>query len=253
MPDFASIWSATAEPVADDATERDTIAAAKLGDEAATLRLFSAYLPTMKQAVGHFSETLGRDDARQTAVLGLLRAIQAFNAEHHLRLAAVIREYLHLELQEAERDASSGFSVPPRTVRRALGILERAGRDVNEAVRIAPEYQMEPATLLAVLAAISSVTSLDQAIDARGEAALYDAEAVTADRAVSDIDDRQKVRVAMAAVTPLERDVCRMAYGFTDPDPIPDAEIGHRMGMGRVRTLRVRHRALSKMSAALAA
>ena len=49
--------------------ERETIHAAKSGDEAATVALLYAYAPALRNAVARYTEALGADEARSTAGL----------------------------------------------------------------------------------------------------------------------------------------------------------------------------------------
>lgn len=62
-----------------------------------------------------------------------------------------------------------------------------------------------------------------------------------------DVEDRLLVEAAFAAVDDLEEEVCRLAYGFSDYDPIPDSEVGYGLGLSRPKVQRVRASALGKM------
>jgi RNA polymerase sigma factor (sigma-70 family) len=253
MSAFATIWTADPAPVTDAAEETALIAAAKVGDEAATLRLFAAYVPVLRKAVAKFRGVLDRDDAQQAAVIALMTAIKRFDPASSDRLSSTMRETLAECMADTTADTTGGFTIPSRTLKRALGILSHAEGDVDEAMRIAPQYDMRPDTLLAVLTSLSSVTSLERALEAKGDA-LYDTLGnLTSEQEITDVNDRIMCDLAFKAVAPVERDVCRMGYGFTDPEPLHDEEVGNRLGMGRVQTQRTRQRALGKMRTALGA
>jgi DNA-directed RNA polymerase specialized sigma subunit len=264
MSTFEQLWTAEVAPITDTEEETSLIAAAQKGDEAATLRLFRAYVPVLREEASRSRSSVDFDDVRSAAILGFLDAVHRFDAEKGWhRLAAIIRERVRASVASTVADELPGFTVPERTVRRALGILAKADDDVARALEIAHEYEMTPETLLAVVTALNNVHSLDQAIEHRRERFAADGvdadyfsfdffEPLYSDREVADVDSREQVRMAFNAVDTLEADVCRLAYAFAEIDPVPDAEIGHRLGMGRVRTLRVRHGALVKMRQALA-
>ncbi|MFG3715835.1 hypothetical protein [Micromonospora sp. NPDC047730] len=254
MSTFAQLWTVHTEPIpADD--EAAVIAAAQTGDEAATLRLFAAYQPALRAAVRHTTR-LDRDDARQAATLGFLEAVRAFDPDRHEggRLAGVLRHHVADALSEASSDALGGFTVPGRTLRRYFGILKRADGDPVEAARIAPEFEMTAETFWAVWAGVTANDSLEEAIAAHGAVCVAPVGDLAEPRGVADAEDRVLAELAFRSVDDFERDVCRLAYGFADFDPQPDAEIGHRLGgFGRLKIQRTRTRALGKMASALGA
>lgn len=252
---FNQLWTVQTSPIAAE-EEAGVIAAAQAGDEAATLRLFAAYQPALRAAVRR-AGTLDRDDARQAATEGFLLALKAFRVEEHEggRLAGILRHYLTDALTSAASEATLGFSIKSRTLKRFFGILARADRDPVEAARIAPEFEMSEATFWETWVAVSSTSSLDEAIEIHGSAdAARPVGHAAEPRGVADAEDRVLCEVAFRAVNDFERDVCALAYGFADFDPQPDAEIGHRLGgFSRLKIQRTRTKALGKMAAALGA
>ncbi|RLK22671.1 DNA-directed RNA polymerase specialized sigma subunit [Micromonospora sp. M71_S20] len=260
MSAFAQLWTVTTTPL-DVEEEPAVIAAAQAGDEAATLRLFAAYQPALRAAVKQSMVGLGgrmtRDDAQQAATLGFLEALRVYrpDAETGGRLAAFLRHRLADEMTLAASDMTGGFSVPSRTLRRFFGIMARADRDPVEAARIAPDFEMSEETFWLIWTAVRAESSLEEAVEIHGDA---DRAAPVGDasepRGVADAEDRVLCDLAFRAVDDFERDVCRLAYGFADFDPQPDAEIGHRLGgFSRLKVQRTRTRALGKMRSALGA
>ncbi|MGC5319342.1 hypothetical protein ACPXB5_11450 [Micromonospora arida] len=253
MSVYAAIWDAPSIRIATDAEEVELIERAAGGDEAATLRLFGAYVPTLRNAISRYHRVLPIEDAQQAAVVGLLAALRAFDPAQSSRLASILRQEVAEALAQAAGDACGGFAVPERTLKRFFGILAKADGDPRRGMALAREYDMATDTFASIWEAVNARGSLDSALTDNPDAALAAVGAVFTDREISDVNDRMMCRTAFAAVTDLERDVCRLAYGFSDYDPQPDAEIGHRLGMGRVTTLRTRQRALGKMRVALGA
>lgn len=249
---FDAVWNEPAARIDSGEEETATIAAAQHGDSDAVMRLFRAYIRPLRAAVSRFSRVLARDDARQAAAEGLLSAVRAFDSAQSDRLASLLPTHLQGALTSAAGEATTGFAVPERTLKRFFGILARAEGDVGRAAEMAPAHAMAVDTFYAVLAAVTASGSLEAALDTDGGSAVL-AGSITATRDFADADDRHMCRHALDAVTDLEADVCRLAYGFVEYDPIPDAEVGARLGMGRVKTLRVRQGALAKMRSALGA
>lgn len=249
-------------PIADSAEERMTIASAQLGDDAATLALVLAYAPTLRKAVKPFTAATGAmaqdadvEDVRMQAALGLVEAIQAFDAERHTRLAAIAKEYVADRVSQAA-GVTAQFNVPSRTLTRFFAIMRAASGNVYEAAALAPEYKMKRETFFAVLSAVREVDSYDAPAGGESDDPLLvsmDATAVYG-RVKSDsdlVEDVILVEAAFGAVDDLEEDVVRLAYGFSDYDPVPDAEIAERIGLSRQKAQRTRTGALGKMRDAL--
>lgn len=236
--------------------ELEAIAAAKNGDNDATDKLLRAYAPVLRSAVGQYlNESAGAaydaDEVRSTALLGFVQAIKDFDAEKHARLSAIVRKTVIRTLSN-EFMTTSSFSIPARTLQRFYGILRAAEGNVFEATALAPKFDMSKETFLAVLSAVRNVDSLDGApADDEGHADAIESARPLWDGTATDAEDAVLVATAFRAVDDLEEDVCRMSYGFTDYEPLPDAEIGHKLGLSRQKTQRTRSSALGKMRSAL--
>lgn len=236
--------------------EREAIAAAKAGDNAATDKLLRAYAPVLRSAVGQYindsaTAAYDGDEVRSTALLGFAQAIHDFDPEIHTRLSAIVRKTVIRTLSN-EFMTTSSFSVPARTLQRFYGILRAAEGNVFEATALAPKFDMSKETFLAVLHAVRNVDSLDGApADDEGHTEAIEHARPLWDGSATDAEDAVLVATAFGAVDDLEADVCRLSYGFTDYEPVPDAEIGHRLGLSRQKTQRTRSGALGKMRVAL--
>lgn len=259
MNDFQTILSDIfdrgAEQRLSQDEERETLHAAQAGDEDAKMTLLYAYAPALRNVVARYRDVLGADDARMAAVLAFLDAVAAFDPERYDRLAAVVAPALTNELGELVA-ASAAVSVPHRTRTRFFGILRRAGNDVHKAVLLAPKYEMSRETFYAVLEAINA-ESMDAPGDGeRDEFGGYERPAVplwNPEDVYADAEDRILVEMAFSAVDDQETDICRMSYGFTSYNPLPDGQIAHDLGMTRPTVQRRRAGALSKMRDALGA
>ncbi|CCQ44285.1 RNA polymerase sigma factor, sigma-70 family protein [Pseudarthrobacter siccitolerans] len=259
MHNATEIFNATAELRFESVeAEREAIAAAKQGDNAAMESLLRAYAFAIKSAVSRFraegaSATADEEDLRSSALLGFVEAVNTFDPDKHERLAAVVKNVLARTLRE-EYMTPTAFSVPDRTLTRFYGILRKAEGNVYEAAALAPQFDMSRETFFAVLSAVRNVDTLDGAPNSDDE--LHGDLTASArplwDGAASDAEDAILIATAFEAVNDLEEEVCRLAYGFTEYEPVPDAEIGHRLGLSRQKTQRTRSSALGKMRQALA-
>lgn len=248
MSAFAQLWDAPAANIDDPAEEAVLIKEAQTGDEAATLRLFSAYVRSICSAISAYVGRLSLDDARQAALVGFLELIRDHDASRGERLAGKVRVRLHDALSEAASAEAGGFTVPARTLRRFFGVLRAADGDAHAAAKLAAEHDLAEENFWAILDAVRA-GSLDTELMMNGDVPMWE---ITTPRAITDAEDAVLVAAAFRAVDDREQDVCRMAYGFTDyGDPVPDAEIAHRIGGSRDSVLRTRHRALRKMREAL--
>lgn len=235
--------------------ERETIHAARAGDEAATVALLYAYAPALRSALARFrlsDDELG--DARSAAALGLLEAIQQYDPETDDRLAARIGSCLMDALSDLISD-SGAIVIPQRTRSRFFGILRRAEGDVHKAALLAPSFNMSRETFYAVLDAVR-VDNLDATAETETPDGEHFARAVplwNPEDAYADAEDRILVEMAFNAVDVIETDICRKSYGFTSYSPVPDGQIAADLMMTRPTVQRRRAGALSKMRDALGA
>ncbi|MEV0267748.1 hypothetical protein AB0H43_03150 [Hamadaea sp. NPDC050747] len=248
MSTFDAIWEAPVQHIETDAEEVELIEAAKGGDETATLRLLASYMPQLRRAVGHYTRALSLDDARQSALLGFMSAIKAHDVSKSTRLTSILRHHLDAALSEdADQANGSGFTVPGRTLDRWRGIVAAAGGDFSAAAKLAPSHAMTEETFWTVFSALYRSNSLQALNVGDGSEPV----SLVAPREIADAEDRVLVDLAFSSVDAIETLVISLAYGFGDEDPVPDAEIGHRHGFSRLKTLRTRQRALTKMRSAL--
>ena len=241
--------------------EREAIRAAKCGDDASTLKLLYAYACALRKVCGMYRNAGGAwaggpwhselaADRRMAAVEGFLEALYAFDLDGiHSRLAATVEGYVANSISMAAI-VPVAMNVPERTLKRFYSILRKADGDPVRGVTLAPRYSMTAETFNSVLTALRGTHSLDDPgddADARSGGPSRLEVQVCGPDYYDNVEDRLLVEAAFAAVDDLEEDVCRLAYGFSDYDPIPDSEVGHRLGLSRPKVQRVRASALGKM------
>lgn len=248
--------------------EAELIRLAQAGDEGAVLALMQAYGPALRSAVARFSKASHSpadvrpvEDLRSAAVVAFLEVIAEHDPALNPRLAGRVSVRLTSALAD-EVSATAAFRVPERTLSRFYGILRNAEGNVALAEEAAPDYGMSREVFRDVLAAVGAY-SLDAVADAEGRGGAgkdkppsagvdrLGAAPIWSSTPIADVEDAILVDMAFAAVDDEEARICELAYGFTDYDPVPDAEIGHRLGLTRPTVQRKRGKALSKMRKAL--
>ncbi|GEB46978.1 hypothetical protein MTE01_29230 [Microbacterium testaceum] len=145
-----------------------------------------------------------------------------------------------------EHHLVGGFTIAERTRQRYMQALREAGPD-GDAEAKARELGMTRETFLSVRDALGA-SSFDGILEEQGDAGM---QAIGLERGYSTVEQRADVAKAFAAVDVITGDVIRDAYGFTEYDPIPDAEIAHRRGYSRSKVQRLRSEGLSTMRKAL--
>lgn len=243
---LADVFDRGAELRLSEADEVAAIADVRAGGSAGLLALVYAYAPLLRGQVARFRDSLDSDEAQSVAVGAL---VEAAHAAENPRIAGIARDYVAQALASAA-DAYIAVTIPERTAKRFFGILRRAEGDVEAAAALAPAYQMSRETFFDCLRALRT-EALDEPTGP--DAAPRDADAVSLWEPAADAEDRVLVEMAFAAVDELETDICRLAYGFADYDPQPDAEVADRLGLGRATVQRRRTGALVKMRDALGA
>lgn len=250
-----------------EAEEAAAILSAQAGDEAAKMDLMRAYGPALRSAVSRFksgvadgqrsrvadefgSPSSSLDDLQSAALVAFLELIESHDPAQNPRLAGRVAVHLADSLA-AQFSKEAHFAIPKRTLTRFHGILKAADGDVSAALDMAGEYGMARETFLSVLAAVQS-GSIDGLTGPSDDATREPvATPIYAAAPVVDVEDRILVDMAFRAVSDEEARIVELAYGFTEYDPVPDAEIGHRLGLTRPTVQRRRASALGTMRKAI--
>lgn len=255
------------------AEECELIADAQAGNDLAYMRLLNLYGPLLRATVTRAAKTMEVEDAQGVALLAFQETVathigqveEGYNGRLSGRLVDAVREALGVA-----RATETSFKIPARTLTRYQGILNAAEGDPNLAVELAPQHGMAGDTWIRIHHA-AKAKSFEGSLEGHGEALKgqsYSGHAGTGTawdgdghgsglygdgrEPIADVEDAILVRLAFKAVDDEEARIVEMAYGFTDYDTVPDAEIGHRLGLTRPTVQRRRSSALSKMRKALA-
>lgn len=259
MLDELFTYSDVDHSIADENEEAAIIEAAQAGDEIAALSLMNAYGRALRSAVARFTSAglvggVPVEDLRSAAIVAFLEVIAEHDPALNPRLAGRVSTRLIAALAK-EASGVTSFTIPERTLSRFYGILREADGDVEVALDSVGDYGMSRETFLQVLAAIRGTDSLDGHSEDGADVPHVSTTATPlfSPAPVVDVEDKILVDMAFAAVEDEEARICELAYGFTEYEPVPDAEIAHRLDMTRPTVQHKRGKALSKMRKALGA
>lgn len=195
--------------------ERRQIALAQTGDEDATIALIYAYAPALRAQVSRHSGRLGVEEARSSAILGLMEAIRAFNLRDHSgQLAGIVWPHISNALRGA--DGGGSVTIPFMARRYYLEIMRAAGGDERLAEELAPSMKMSVDSFRAVREAlrVSALTDGDEAEGYSGGRSIDRATPVwVADKDAVRAEVRDMAQEALAAITPKHDAVPKLVDG----------------------------------------
>lgn len=252
---LVDVFDRSAEKALPAEEETALVSAVIAGDSDALVALVYAYAPALRRAVGRVTSHGERasEDVRMAAVEGLIQACHVFDPERGVRLGGLVPGYALKAVREAA--APSLFAIPERTLARFYGLLRQAEGSARAAADLAPSVGMSRGVFLTVLEAVQDAYGLgEEGEDGEPLPLLNEARSLWAAEEVEDATTGELAALALDAISgdALATDVVRLAYGFSDYDPVPDAEIGARLGFSRAKVQRTRSKALETMRSALA-
>ena len=241
-----------------DAEAADLVRRAKAGDTAAREQLIGRLLPLVSSLARRFrAEGLDQTDLIQEGIVGLLRALDRYDAERGVPFAAYATWWIRHSLQDARSDFIRPFRLPPKALRQ-LSQLKSEHQRIYQAERrsagipeLAERMDVELDQARALTAADGRVSSLDEPIEGSGEVGTLGdllADPLSADayeQVVESVAGKQ-LRALLSRLTDRERDVVRARFGF-DGEPERLVDIGERLGISAERVRQIEERALAKL------
>ncbi|WP_067201204.1 hypothetical protein [Microbacterium sp. XT11] len=243
--------------------ELSLIERAQSGDEDAYVTLLRQYAHGLRNLMkSEHSRASGLVDAEETRANVLLAFAEALaECDGSTRIAAKLKAKAYDVAQDFH--LVGALSVPTRTRQRYFQAMREAGPG-GDAEAKAAELGMSREVFIATATAFR-VDSVDELIgshrrtdpgrrgnaDAASDSEPVSFESIYTERGYATVDQRETVARAFEAVDELTGDIIRDAYGFTEYDPIPDAEIAYRRGFSRSKVQRIRTEGIATMRRAL--
>lgn len=220
--------------------ERALLAAGRAGDGDAVWTLLVQYRGILQKVANRVRASVRGmtteqvEDLQADLVLAAVEAVKGFDMERYVRLSQV----LPAKLRDVAMEMATSLTVPRGTLALWFKVWREAGQDYAAAAELAPRRGMSADTFRAIQHALAHV----------------DSEWVTVPWAAGmptpDEETHRLAEFAMGALTPSERDVVELFYGFRG-ELKTDEEVGRIRETSRVSAFQTRQRALEKMRAVL--
>jgi len=232
---------------------------AQTGDTEAREQLIERLLPLISSLARRFrTEGLDQTDLIQEGVVGLLRALERYDAARGVPFAAYAAWWIRQALQDARSDFIRPFRLPPKALRQLSQLKSEHQRIYQTEQRSADLAELAERTHVALdqaealAAADAHVRSLDEPVEGgEGEVGalgdlLEDPLSAQAYEQVLEAVAGEQLRALLSRLTERERDVVRGRFGF-EGAPQKLGQIGERLGISAERVRQIEERALVKL------
>jgi RNA polymerase sigma factor (sigma-70 family) len=259
----SQLWTEAEGSQAVSGDEADVLARrAQAGDEAAREELIQRLLPLVHATARRYrTEGLEQADLLQEGIVGLLRALQRFDAERGVPFAAYATWWIRQSLQEARSDFMRPLRLPPKALRQLSQLKsehQRIYQDERRSARVAElaertNIELEQAEALMVADARERsldepIETMDAELGTLGDL-LEDPLSATTYENVVDAVAGEQLRALLSRLTERERDVVRARFGIDAPSENL-SEVGERLGVSAERVRQIEERALAKLRSA---
>jgi RNA polymerase sigma-B factor len=222
-------------------------------DQAARARLIEQYMPLARRMASRYAGVSEPyDDLLQVASLGLLNAVDRFDASRGTPFAGFAKPTILGELKRHFRDKVWTVRVP-RSVHDRMAEVEKATEKLTLELRRPPsveelsaEVGIPAAEVLEILEAQHNRRPLSLDAPPSGEDPDDASGAEWVGRADGNFDlveDRLAVESVLPSLDPREREVLRLRF----VEELPQTEIALRIGCSQMHISRLLRRALDKM------
>jgi RNA polymerase sigma-B factor len=222
-------------------------------DQTARAQLVELYMPLARRLASRYAGVSEPyDDLLQVASLGLLNAIDRFDASRGTPFAGFAKPTILGELKRYFRDKVWTVRVP-RSVHDRMGEVERMTEKLTlelhrppSAQELAEHLEVEVAVVLEVLEARHNrrPLSLDAPPVGEGPEDASGAEWVgRADGSFDLVDDRLAMEAVLPSLGEREREVLRLRF----VEELPQTEIATRIGCSQMHISRLLRRSLDKL------
>jgi RNA polymerase primary sigma factor len=245
------------------AVERRLIDAAQAGDRRAREELVEAFLPLIAGVARLYrgSRTITRLELMQEGVVGLLRALERYDAELKVPFWGYAAWWVRQAMQQLIAELTRPLVLSDRSLRQ-LSQLKRAHGDYlaehgrepsgNE---LAASTGLTHAQVGEMLALERVPQSMDEPVQgAEGELGAFgellaDPLAGDAYEQLLDQSEIEQIRALLGSLNDRERMILRARYGLDGPEQSL-RDVGERIGLSAERVRQIEQRALGKLRAA---
>lgn len=235
------------------------VARAQAGDAAAREQLIEALLPLVASFARRYrTDGLEPADLIQEGVVGLLRALQRYDAAQGVPFAAFASWWIRQSLQESRSDFLRPLRLPPKALRQLASLKSEHQRIYQAEHRSAGIDELAGSVGIGVeqarslLAADARPRSLDDPLEGDdGELGtlgdlLVDPLSAAAYEDVLDAIAGAELRAQLGRLTEREREIVRARFGF-DGEAQRLVDVARDLGISAERVRQIEERALAKV------
>lgn len=257
----------TRRPVLPDALERELVERAQAGDAVARARLVEAFLPRIGSVARLYRESPGIDrvELMQEGVVGLLRALERYDASRGVPFWAYAAWWVRQAMQQLVAELTRPFVLSDRALRQLSGLrdayreLAQHGEREPTAAELAHRAGLSLDQVDSLLAADRPPRSLQEPLSGE-EGELGSLGELIADpladgdyEAVLEAIEAQELLALLSGLSDREREILRARHGLEDEgdgDSLSLRQVGERFGLSAERVRQIEQRALGKLAAA---
>lgn len=251
-------------PILPQGLERELIAAAQAGDQAARARLVEAFLPLIASVARLYRESprVERIELLQEGVVGLLRALERFDPARGTPFWAYASWWVRQAMQQLVSELTRPVVLSDRALRQLArvrdahrqALQETGGEPTRE--QLCEQTGLSREQLDTLLALERAPRSTDEPVSAEEGATgtfgelLVDPLAEGEYERVLDAIETQELLALLAGLSEREREILRARYGLSDGDEQSLRSVAAGMGLSAERVRQLEQRALGKLAAA---